>query len=159
MRSALIGLVLAMTAWASTPVPLYFEPNRGQVNAGIRYVAPIRNAVVFLTDRDINDAATLEFEGSDTSSAWSPAAPAAGPTSYIKGREPSKWLRDIPHFARMERKGIYPGIDLVLYGAEGRLEYDFLVAPGADPGHIRIRFGGARGQLFNRSRDGNRFSQ
>ena len=127
-------------------MPLHFEPNRGQVAAGIRYVAPVRNAVVYLTDQGIvfNGAVTLEFEGADRLSPWIPATPAVGATSYIQGRDPSKWLRDIPHFARMERKGIYPGIDLVLYGAEGRLEYDFILAPGADPARIRLRFDGAR---------------
>jgi len=44
----------------------------------------------------------------------------------------------------MQRKDIYPGIDLVLYGSEGHLEYDFVLAPGADPGRIAMRFQGAR---------------
>ena len=147
MRSAFIGLILPLTLWAATPVPLHFEPNRGQGNAAVQYLAPVRNAVVSLTATGLafNGAVTLEFEGSNSSFAWSPAAPAAGTTSYIQGRDPSHWLRDIPHYARMERKAIYPGIDLVLYGTEGRLEYDFLVAPGADPARIRMRFNGVRG--------------
>jgi hypothetical protein len=147
MRSALTGLILPLTLWAAAPIPLHFEPNRGQGNAEIQYLAPVRNAVVFLTGTSIvfNSAVTLEFEGSETSAAWNPAAPAAGTTSYIKGRDPAHWLRDIPHYARMQRKAIYPGVDLVLYGAEGRLEYDFLLAPGADPARIRMHFNGARG--------------
>src|SRR3954454_15942831 len=103
MRSAFIGLILPLTLWAATPVPLHFEPNRGQGNAAVQYLAPVRNAVVFLTTTGLafNGAVTLEFESSNASSAWSPAVPAAGTTSYIKGRDPSHWLRDIPHYARM----------------------------------------------------------
>jgi hypothetical protein len=146
MRAALVGLVLAATA-AALPVPLHFEPNRGQQSPGVRYIAPVRNAVIFLTDSGIvfNGTATLAFEGSEPLSAWTPASPASGTTTYLTGRHPSASLRDIPHFSRMQRKGVYPGIDLVLYGSEGRLEYDFVLAPGADPARIAMRFQGARG--------------
>src|SRR5262249_43076088 len=46
--------------------------------------------------------------------------------------------------ARVRAAGVYPGIDLIYYGNQSRLEYDFVVAPGADPGAIRMRFGGVR---------------
>src|SRR5258706_13664823 len=145
MRVALVGLAWAATA-AASQVPLYFEPNRGQQAPSVRYIAPVRNAVVYLTDVGIvfNGTATLAFEGFAPSSAWTPASPASGTTTYLTGRHPSASLRDIPHFSRMQRKDIYPGIDLVLYGSEGHLEYDFVLAPGADPTRIAMRFQGAR---------------
>ncbi|MEX1129409.1 MAG: SBBP repeat-containing protein [Vicinamibacterales bacterium] len=52
-------------------------------------------------------------------------------------------------FARVRYDEIYPGIDLVYYGNHGRLEYDFIVAPGVDPGRIRLRFDGARAVTVN----------
>ena len=55
---------------------------------------------------------------------------------------PAKWRRNVPQFARVRYPGVYPGVDLVYYGNQGQLEYDFEVAPGADPGQIALRFQG-----------------
>jgi Beta-propeller repeat/HYDIN/CFA65/VesB-like, Ig-like domain len=67
--------------------------------------------------------------------------------NYFLGRDPEKWRRDIPSYARVRYADVYPGIDLVYYGNQGRLEYDFVVKPGADPQAISLaidRSGGAR---------------
>lgn len=66
-----------------------------------------------------------------------------GTSNYFVGNNQANWLTDIPHFQRVEAKGVYNGIDLVFHGHENALEYDFAVAPGADPGRIRLRFEGA----------------
>jgi hypothetical protein len=63
--------------------------------------------------------------------------------NYLVGA-PSRWRSGLPLFAQARVGAIYPGIDLVYYGRDGRLEYDFVVAPGADPRQIRLRFDGAR---------------
>ena len=53
--------------------------------------------------------------------------------NYLRGSDPSKWQTGIPAFAKVSYEGIYPGVDLVYYGNQGRrLEYDFVVAPGAE---------------------------
>ena len=67
---------------------------------------------------------------------------AAGTTNYLIGSDPSQWRRDVPSFGRVRYHGLYPGIDLVFYGNQERLEYDFIVAPGGDPRNIRLRFSG-----------------
>ena len=64
--------------------------------------------------------------------------------NYVVSRDRSRWRSGVPTYARLECEDVYPGIDLVYYGAERGLEYDFFVAPGADPDAIRLRFSGAR---------------
>src|SRR2546427_5797039 len=63
-----------------------------------------------------------------------------GKINYFIGNDPAKWHRDIPQFARVRYENVYPGVDLVYYGNQGRLEYDFKVAPGADPRRVALRF-------------------
>ena len=65
-----------------------------------------------------------------------------GKANYFIGKDPSKWRTNEPLYARVEFRDIYPGINLVYYGNQGHLEYDFVVAPGADPGKIRLSFHG-----------------
>src|SRR5207245_1705839 len=47
-------------------------------------------------------------------------------------------------FAKVKYENVYPGVDLVYYGKQGELEYDFIVSPGADPKQIRLAWGGAQ---------------
>lgn len=63
---------------------------------------------------------------------------------YYQGSDPKQWRTGVPHFGRLRFRSVYPGIDLVYYGKEGTLEYDFEVAPGADPRRIGLAFEGAR---------------
>ncbi|HLE56590.1 MAG TPA: SBBP repeat-containing protein, partial [Rhodothermia bacterium] len=61
-----------------------------------------------------------------------------GKSNYFRGSDPRKWQTNVPNYSRVRYEDLYPGIDLVYYGNEGRLEYDFVVAPGADPHTIRF---------------------
>jgi Beta-propeller repeat/HYDIN/CFA65/VesB-like, Ig-like domain len=61
-----------------------------------------------------------------------------GKSNYFIGNNPKKWRTDVPNYARVEYKSIYPGVDLVYYGNHQQLEYDFVVAPGANPGAIKL---------------------
>ena len=65
-----------------------------------------------------------------------------GKSNYFIGKDSTKWHRNVPHFARVRYESVYPGIDLVYYGKQGQLEYDFDVAPGSDPSEIALRFQG-----------------
>ena len=67
----------------------------------------------------------------------------SGASNYLTGNDPSKWVRGVPHFARIKYNGVYPGVDLVYYGNQGRLESDYVLAPGAAPSQIGIRIQGA----------------
>jgi Beta-propeller repeat len=66
-----------------------------------------------------------------------------GRVNYLRGKDPAHWQTQIPTYAKVAYEGIYPGVDLVYYGNQGQLEYDFVVAPGADPGVLKLVFRGA----------------
>jgi len=67
-----------------------------------------------------------------------------GTVNYFVGRDPNKWLAGVPTFAQVKYAAVYPGVDLVYYGGHGRLEFDFELAPEADPEAIQLRFDGSR---------------
>jgi Abnormal spindle-like microcephaly-assoc'd, ASPM-SPD-2-Hydin/Beta-propeller repeat len=72
-----------------------------------------------------------------------------GRVNYFIGNDPKKWHTDVPAFARVKYAEVYPGVDLVFYGNQQRLEYDFIVAPGADPQAIRLKIAGAHKMRIN----------
>ena len=67
-----------------------------------------------------------------------------GKSHYLIGSDPAKWRTNVPTYAKVGYEDVYPGVDLVYYGNQGQLEYDFVVAPGADPRVITLAFDGAR---------------
>jgi hypothetical protein len=67
-----------------------------------------------------------------------------GKVNYFIGKDPQKWHTDIPSYEAVRYQGIYPGVDVLFYGREQRVEYDFIVAPGADPKAIALSVAGAR---------------
>jgi hypothetical protein len=69
--------------------------------------------------------------------------PLPGRSNYFIGNDPQKWHTGIPQYAGVHYRSVYPGIDLVFYGSQGKLEYDFKVAPGADPSQSELQFDGA----------------
>ena len=64
----------------------------------------------------------------------------SGKVNYMRGSDPALWHTDIPTYRTVRYQEVYPGIDLVYYGKQRRLEYDFIVAPGTDPSTIRLTF-------------------
>jgi len=68
----------------------------------------------------------------------------AGTSNYFIGNDPAKWRTNVPTYAKVKYEGIYSGIDLVYYGNQRQLEYDFIVAPGADPRRIAFDVRGAK---------------
>ncbi len=80
---------------------------------------------------------------------------------YILGADSDQWISGVPHFGEVRYGKVYPGVDLVFYGRPGRFEYDFIVAPGADPDPIAMAFDGVSdfrkddsGALLGRTRAG-----
>jgi hypothetical protein len=67
-----------------------------------------------------------------------------GTANYFIGNDPAKWHSGVPTFAKVRYAGVYPGIDLIYYGNQRQLEYDFIVAPGASAKPIRLEFSGAK---------------
>ncbi len=68
-----------------------------------------------------------------------------GHSNYFIGNDPKKWRSNVPSYRQVKFEGVYPGIDLVYYGNHRQLEYDFVVAPGADPTQVKLTFPGADG--------------
>ncbi|HEY6292368.1 MAG TPA: choice-of-anchor D domain-containing protein [Terriglobia bacterium] len=66
-----------------------------------------------------------------------------GRTNYFIGNDPAKWRTQVPSYAKVKYREVYPGVDLVYYGNQGELEYDFVVAPGANPSRIVLDVGAA----------------
>jgi hypothetical protein len=134
-------------------LPLAFERNEGQVDPRVRYVVRGSGYEVFFT----SDTARIVKRGAIGASVVDIRAgggrsrvPEAGErlpqrTNYIRGEQISGTLADIANFARITYRSVYPGVDLVYYGIHGELEYDFIVAPHADPKQIRLAFEGAAG--------------
>ena len=84
-----------------------------------------------------------------------------GKSNYLLGNDPKQWRTNVAHYAKVKYQAVYPGIDLIYYGREQQLEYDFIVAPGAEPSAIRQDFEGAQsvdidttGNLVLRTRGG-----
>jgi len=134
-RAALAGL------------PLRFEANQGQWSPDVRYLARSGGVKVALTDRGPSvglpgaGRVDLVLEGA-ASPHIQPLEPLAARTDYFLG-DRSNWHTGVTSYSRVRYAEVYRGIDAVYYGNEGRLEYDFVLAPGADAGSIRMRFCGA----------------
>ncbi|MGH9405385.1 MAG: SBBP repeat-containing protein, partial [Terriglobia bacterium] len=141
-------------------LPLALEPNRGQADARAKYVAHTESYTLFLTARGALFSpfqcpkakrgacwARMVMVGANPAPVIYPADQLPGRTNYLIGRNPRNWRTDIPLYARVVYRGIYPGIRAVYHGNPGQLEYDFIVAPRADAGRIRFAFGGPDGRL------------
>lgn len=91
-----------------------------------------------------SDRVTMRLVGaSDTAHAVQPASP-TGYSNYFLGQDRRRWRTQVPLYNQVEYAQVYSGIDLVYYGDQRRLEYDFRVRPGADPKRIRLQFQGAQ---------------
>lgn len=149
---------------------LAFEPNQGQADPCARFLVHGRTFSLFLTDRDSvlalseNQPAKsrprsapsrmrmvrVHLEGTGRYLQWQGEGLLPGVSNYFIGNDPKQWRVRIPHYARVEAHEVYPGIDMVYYGREGRLEYDFIVKPGGDPSRIGLAFESpGKGRLDN----------
>jgi len=145
-------------------LPLFFEANHGQTADPVKFLARGQGYTLWLTPTE----AVLTFARHVCSSPQlmatdQPAAPGVrmtlfgahpaphmvglealpGKVHYLRGRDPAQWQTRVATFAKVRYEGVYPGIDLVYYGNQGQLEFDFIVAPGADPTRIQLSLQGA----------------
>jgi uncharacterized protein (TIGR03437 family) len=146
MRVLALAILTSVAAFAHGKLPVAFEPNRGQAETQVQYIAhgngytlALRADRAELLGRGGRIAATLVGATPGQGQAESPLP---GVVNYLVGAAAS-WHTGIPTYARVRYREVYPGIDVVYYGTEGHLEYDFVLAPGADPRKIRVRYDGA----------------
>ena len=132
-------------------LPLRFEANRGQADPSAAFVARAGGTLVFVRPNDLAvalpDAPSrlvhLRWVGGNPKPELRGEDEALARSNYFTGHDAASWVRDVPAFARVRAVGVYPGIDVVLYGHDGALEFDFVVAPGADASQIRVAAEGA----------------
>ncbi len=133
---------------------LWFEPNTGQVKGRTEFIGRTRGAYLYMTGAEVvfemapakvepeakMRQVRMSFVGASTKPSTHPEQPTGGHSNYFVGKTEKEWYTAIPHYERLRYRDVYPGIDVVYYGTEGRIEYDFEVKPGADPSKIGIRF-------------------
>ena len=95
----------------------------------------------------------MEIAGASGHASVSGADQLPGVSNYYVGQDPAQWHAQIPNYARVKYADVYPGIDLVYYGNQQQLEYDFIVAPGADPDRIAVDFKGVDSLTVNEAGD------
>jgi len=157
-------------------LPLFFEQNQGQTAPQVKFLARGAGYGLFLTadeavlqlqtsavstqhsapssqlsavssQRASSSVIRMKLDGANSSAHISGTERLPGKSNYFIGNDPSKWRHNIPQFARVVYQAVYPGVDLVYYGNQGQLEYDFRVAPGADPNQITLSFQGASAHI------------
>jgi hypothetical protein len=157
-------LLAALTNYGQTP--LSFEANQGQTAAGVNFLARGPGYGVFLTPT----AAVLNLQKPPAPTATGAATPPtrgdvlrlqivggnptplvtgldrqAGVSNYVVGNDPAQWQTNVAHYGQVEYQDVYTGVNLVYHGNQQQLEYDFQVAPGVNPGVIRLAFQGTSG--------------
>ncbi len=155
-------------------VPLSFEPNRGQAPSTVQFISRGPGYALFLSPGSISlslerrpapapaagdapaippvDTLRMSLIQANAFAKAIAAAPQPGVVSYFIGNDPRYWHSGIPTYGKVDYAQVYPGVDLVFYGNQRQLEYDFVVAPGADPSLIAWRIEGARPNI---DREGN----
>jgi hypothetical protein len=137
-------------------LPLIFEQNQGQTDPRVKFLARGSGYGLFLTGnqavlalrqssgkpdkkRDFS-ALTMTLAGANSNFEIQGEHLLPGKSNYLIGNDPAKWRRGVPQFAGVRYRNVYPGIDLVYHGNQGRLEYDFEVAAGSDPSLVALKF-------------------
>jgi len=148
-------------------LPLVFEPNVGQANfdptdtrakflargPGYGLFLGSHGAILSMASKPVSganndgsvqvDSLEMKLAGANPAATLTATDPLPGKSNYFLGNDPAKWRSGLPQFARVRYQNVYPGINLVFYGNQGHLEYDFQVAPGADPSQAELQFNGA----------------
>lgn len=152
------------------PLPIAFEENVGQTDPSVRFISRLPGSTIFLAPAEATLVLSASDAAPRDRMRPRAAAPAAPPRPDIVrlrfvdgsataeavgldplptgrhllvGNDPSRWRRNVPTSGRVRFAQVYPGIDVVYYGRDGHFEYDVVVAPGADPGVVRLAVEGA----------------
>lgn len=137
---------------ANLRIPWTFERNAGQAASGAEVIARQggRTAEIY-SDRlrfaagRGTDFTTLMFKGARQDSAVVLEERTGGQSSYLRGRDTSRWQTGIPHYQKARVEGLYQGVDVVYYGSPENLEFDLILKAGADLSQVRMSWGGIGG--------------
>jgi hypothetical protein len=150
-------------------LPLAFEANRGQAAAPVQFLSRGSGYCLFLSsteatlvlhrtpitkepmpmqparpEKSSGQVLRLKFAGTKATPEVAGTEQLPGKANYFIGNDPSQWHRDIPTYAKVVYRGVYPGVDLVYHGDHGQLEYDLIVAPGSDPRILAVDIEGVK---------------
>lgn len=147
-------------------LPLSFEANKGQFDKRVKFVARGQRKNLFLTEEGIFFALSnagssvptmrlvrLDFEDVEGNAEFAGVDQLAGISNYFIGNDYRKYVTNVPHFAGVRQLDVYPGVDIVYYGNQGRLEFDFIVFPGQDVRRIKLRLTGHDAAAISESGD------
>jgi hypothetical protein len=148
-------------------LPLSFEVNMGQIDDSVRFLSRGNEYILYLTSTEMvlslkhgfreekqegskkdhktsqykpitSDVVWIRFIGSNPNPKITGIDELQGKSNYFIGNDPTKWQAYVSNFSKVKIEKVYPRIDLVYYGNQRQLEYDWIVAPGADPKIIRF---------------------
>jgi hypothetical protein len=164
LKTVLIGLgcavalnAFALTTSSQTPaalgnLPLYFEASPDQTAGPARFITRGCNYQFLLSPAEVQIAlgktgvkpaeVRMQFIGAGSQAQIQGGDELSGKINYLIGNNPAQWHTDVATFARVQVGQLYPGVNLVYYGNQQQLEYDFTLAPGTDPGVVKIHFDG-----------------
>jgi hypothetical protein len=140
-------------------IPLSFEANQGQTDPRVQFVAHGPGYSLYLAPGEVyvslelqpgqqpgegRDVLRMKLRDASIRASVAGLEKQGGVVNYFVGNDPKKWHAGIATYGKVKYAGIYPGVDLVFYGNQSQLEYDFVVAPGADPGQIAWQIEGAQ---------------
>ena len=146
-------------------LPMSFEANQGQTADPVKYISrgsgynlflTPTEAVVTLTSRSENPKAAsvrMKLSGANPDPEISGLDEQPGKVNYFIGADPAQWRTNVATYSKVKYEEVYPGIDLVYYGNQRQLEYDFVVGPHANPDAIRLGFEGGRGLSIDARED------
>lgn len=148
----------------SLKTPLYFEANQGQLADDVSHMAAGKgyriafsgpDALIQLSNQKTKASASIHmsFAGAENSQPLGSLDKREGVVHRYLGREKSRQFTNIPTYKKLKAPNLYPGIDLVYYGRQRELEYDFVVKPGANPEDIRLSFDGVKKLYANENGD------
>jgi len=150
--------------------PIAFEPNVGQSDPQVKFIARGDGYTLFLTPAETvfllkadspsglgnserDSVLRLHFLHADTNAPMQASEQLLSKVNYLRGKDPAGWHSNISTFARVKQLRLYPGIDVAYYGNQKQLEYDVIIAPGTNPGTIAISFSGAQRLKIDASGD------
>lgn len=113
------------------------------------YLAPVDSP----TSTSKSSVLNMRLVGANSKAQAVGSDPLPAKSNYFIGNNPKNWLTEITNYGKVQFRNAYPGIDLVYYGSQRQLEYDFIVAPGADPRVINIVFDGAQSLEIDKNGD------
>jgi len=130
----------------------------GQDDPKVKYLARGEGRLLYFSEREVmvraaKSVTRMELVGASARPTIDLLDQQPHFSNYLQGSDQAKWRTNVAQYRRLRYREVYPGIDLIFYGNQEQLEYDFLVRPGADPNRIELRFAGMKSLDVNADGD------